>query len=338
MTVNSERYQLIGSLGSPYSRKMRALMRYRRLPFNWILRTPRLQEKIAHVKPALVPILQLPEDGSMHIDSTPLAYLLEDRHPGDRSILPDNPALAFLSHLIEDMADEWVTKAMFHYRWAYPDDADYASHWIADDGFPDSKSEDREAVAKSFGTRQISRMPLVGCTEQNAPAIEASYLHILDLLESHVGQFDFLFGTRPSLGDFGLFGQLITLATDPTPMAIMRARAQRTESWLRQLDDASGIEGDWINTVRDLPKATTGLIEMAGKIYLPFLAANAAAIKKGEETFSLDLMGHNYEQGVFKYQIKCLTDLRNRYQKLDNKAKDQLADLLESSGCLPFLS
>lgn len=331
------RYQLIGSNGSPYSMKLRAIMRYRRLPFDWILRTKRLQDKISGVKPALIPILQLPEDESLHVDSTPLAYMLEERHPAARSIIPDNPALAFLSHLIEDMADEWCTKMMFHYRWAYTGDADYASHWIVDDAFPELKGKARAEMAASFGARQIGRMALVGCTEQNAPAIEASYLHLLDLLESHVGQFDFLFGTRPSLGDFGLFGQLKILATDPTPLSIMRAQAQRTESWIRQLDDASGIEGDWISSADALPDATKGLIKMAGKIYLPFLGANAAAIEKGKTGFSLELMGHAYEQGVFKYQAKCLMDLKSRYQALRAGDRQQLSELLGDAGCLDYL-
>ena len=46
---------------------------------------------------------------------------------------------AFLAHLIEDFADEWLTKAMFHYRWAYDADIQYASLWIADDFFPAQK-------------------------------------------------------------------------------------------------------------------------------------------------------------------------------------------------------
>ena len=98
----------------------------------------------------------------------------------------------------------------------------------------------RDEVAKSFADRQISRMPMVGCTPKNKPVIEESFHRILNLMECHVSMHDFLFGTRPSLGDFGIFGQLKSLSTDPTPLAIMRAEVMKTESWVRQLDDASG--------------------------------------------------------------------------------------------------
>jgi glutathione S-transferase len=330
------RYRLIGSLGSPYSRKMRAIMRYRRLPHDWILRTERNRDQIAHMKPALVPVLQYPDSDQMKNDSTPLAYDLEERH-SERSIIPDDPCHAFLSHLIEDMGDEWLTKAMFHYRWAYAADIDYASHWIADDSFPDQTGDEREAMAKTFGERQVGRMPLVGCTPENAPVIEASYVRLLALLESHVGLHSYLFGTRPALADFGLFGQLIVLATDPTPMALMRKHAQRTEDWLRQLDDASGIDGDWLARQDHLPDATVGILGMAADIYLPFLGANAEAAKTGAKSFSLNIMGMPYTQGTFGYQVKCLTDLRQRFAALTGEPRQRATAILESCGALPYL-
>jgi len=54
----------------------------------------------------------------------------------------------------------------------------------------------------------------------------------------------YLFGSRPTLADFGLFGQLIILATDPTPASEMRRRAPDVLLWLLRLDDASGVEGE----------------------------------------------------------------------------------------------
>lgn len=326
-----DRYTLIGGNASPYSLKMRAHMHYRRLPYDWVLRSEENDHLLEGLRPVLVPVLKLPEDGSLHLDSTRLIYMLEDRHPDDRSVIPDSPAHAFLAHLVEDMADEWVTKMMFHYRWAYDADIHYAARWIADDRSPNASDEEREKFAEFFTERQIGRMPLVGCTPENTPIIEAGFHHILTLLHADVGQYKYLFGTRPSIADFGLYGQLRTLSIDPTPMSIMREEAQRAESWLRQLDDASGIEGDWYG-VGDLPPMTKGMITYCAEIYLPFLAANATAIERGEETFTADLDGKSYSQGVFRYQVKCLGELKARYKALPEEARSVVDDLIGEAG------
>ena len=70
-------YRLIGSNPSPYSVKMRALMRYRRLPFFWEWRSPGNIEETKDVKPQVIPILQYP-DGSFRNDSTFVALDLEE--------------------------------------------------------------------------------------------------------------------------------------------------------------------------------------------------------------------------------------------------------------------
>ena len=335
---SSDRYVVVGQNGSPYSMKLRAVMRYRRLPFDWVLRTERNMGEFAAVKPLLMPMIRFPGETKWRVDSTPIIDALEQRHPGGRSIIPDSPGRAFLACLIEDFADEWLTKAMFHYRWAYDADIQYASFWIADDFFPDQKGDARAAAAQRFAERQIERMPLVGCTPQNAPIIEATYTRTLDLLESHVGLHDHLFGSRPSIADFGLLGQLKTLATDPTPLAIMRERAQRTESWTRQLDDASGLEGEWYPDRVALPEATVGLLRLAAETYLPFLVANAAAIERGDEKFEVKLLGQTYVQAPFGYQRKCLAALRRRFAALNATGPDEIGPLLEETGCLPYFS
>jgi len=130
---------------------------------------------------------------------------------------------------------------------------------------------------------------------------------------------------------------LKTLATDPTPMAVMRRSAMKTESWVRQLDDASGIEGDWLAPGEDLPSATLGLLALAGEYYLPFLLANAAAMERGETTFSLAYPKGPYSQGTFGYQAKCLVDLRRRFGDLCGEAAARTSAVLQQTGCLDAL-
>jgi glutathione S-transferase len=330
----SNHYRLIGNIGSPYSMKMRAIMRYRRIPFLWVNRNQKVSQEIAHVKPPVIPVLQYPEDGSYHVDSTPMAYELERRHPSQRSIIPEDPGLAFLSHVIEDLADEWVTKMMFTYRWWRRPDQEYCSYWLTHMMAVPAKQEDVKQMAEWFTERQVGRMPLVGCTEITRPIIERTFLEVLDILEQNLETSVYLFGSRPALADFGLFGQLYQLCYDPTSQTIMREKAPGVCSWISRLDDASGEDGGvWIDADGPLPTAVMEFLRMTGDVYFPFLLANARAFEQGEETFSLTLRGEYYEQGTFKYQVKCLKWLREEYAGLEGNAKERVDAALKETGC-----
>ena len=327
-------YRLIGNIGSPYSMKMRALMRYRRIPFVWVNRDGKINEEIAHVKPPVIPVLQYPEDRSYHVDSTPMAYELERRHPGGRSIIPEDPGHAFLSRLIEDLADEWVTKMMFVYRWWRKEDQEYCSAWLTHMMAMPAAKEDVKSMSKWFTERQVGRMPLVGCTETTRPIVEKTFLQVLEILEGHLETSVYLFGSRPALADFGLFGQLFQLSIDPTPQSIMREKARGVCAWIDRLDDASGEEeGEWLNPDAPLPPAVKAFLQMAGDVYFPFLLANTGALDKGQETFSVTLLGEPYQQGTFKYQVKCLNWLRKAYAALKGEAKERTDTVLKETGC-----
>ncbi|MCP4753408.1 MAG: glutathione S-transferase [Proteobacteria bacterium] len=330
-------YHIVGDIGSPYSMKMRAILRYRRLPFIWSQLSEKLREEIAHVKPPVIPVIKFPDDGSWHVDSTPMAYELEEKHPGQRSIVPDDAGLAFLSHLIEDLADEWMTKMMYHYRWWREPDQEFCSYWLASSHTGFAPEETVQGIAGFLKERQVDRLALVGSTEITKPIIEESFMEVLDILEHHLRESRFLFGSRPSLADFGIFGQFSQLNHDPTSQGIIRDKSPRFSTWIDQVDDASGLEeGEWIDPKQPLPQGIVRLLKMAGEVYLPFLAANAEALNKGEETFSVALMGRNYQQGSFKYQLKCLKWLREEYSQLQGAPRERVDAVLAETGCLPF--
>ncbi|HEY8947794.1 MAG TPA: glutathione S-transferase N-terminal domain-containing protein [Rhizomicrobium sp.] len=324
-------YTIYGGLGSPYSMKMRAILRYRQLPYVW-KQADGGADIFQHVKAPVIPVIQYP-DGTWHNDSTPMIFELERRHK-ERSIVPIDPAQAFLAYLLEDFADEWGTKAMFHYRWFRERDQKQMSEWLA---FDRLKGKGRDTIlnaAKAFRDRQVGRMPIVGCTPENAPVIEQSARHIMALFEAFVTEELFLFGWRPSLADFGWLGQLSQLAVDPTPQDLMRADYPFTYRWLANLDDASGLKGEWRDPDAPLTSAVSGLLKHAGDVYFPFLLANANAVAKGAETFSVSLLGQIYTQGSFKYQAKCLKELRAAFAQLDTEAKGKITPLLDEAGCL----
>ena len=328
-------YTLYGSLGSPYSMKMRAILRYRRITHIWSHGAIG-QEMAQKQRAPVIPVLEFP-DGHTANDTTPLIYSLEERH-AERSIVPDDPAMAFLAHLIEDFADEWVTKAMFGYRWLEEVDQIQMSRWLAVDAMKGGTLEKINQFADYFRERQVGRMALVGCTRENFTLIENSTRRLLDALEAHVVNEQWLFGSQPSLAEFGLYGQLSQLGTDPTAQEMMRADYPYTFRWLLHVDDASGIEGEWDAPDADLKPVTKTILAEVGRCYVPFLLANAAAAEAGETTFRMEVDGMPYEQGVFKYQLKCLADLRARYAALPDEAKTRIDPVLSEAGCLEFLT
>jgi hypothetical protein len=75
------------------------------------------------------------------------------------------------------------------------------------------------------------------------------------------------------------------------------------------------------------------LLKIAGELYLPFLVANAAALAKGVERLEINVWGMAYALSPFKYQVKCLNLLRDKFAALDAVHRTALRPVLERTGC-----
>ena len=331
--------KLGGGYGSPYSLKMRSVLRYRRIPFTWVPRNSQWDD-LPPVPVQLIPVIAFPDaDGNYPeaaIDSSPLIARLETMF-SDRSLVPTDPVVAFLDYLVEDYGDEWVTKQMYHYRWYYADAIAKAGALLPLDQ-NQQMSDERLAKATDFITqRQISRMALVGSTEQNRPVIERSYERLLDIMQDHLRHHPFLFGARPGRGDFGVFGQLRQLVGwDPESARIAIARAPRVVNWVERTDDLSWwpIDGGngWHGR-NDIADTISPLLHEIGRTYAPFMVANAAAIDAGADEVACTIDGLEYRQGTFVYQRKCLAWLRDEYQQLSGNDRSAVDAILAGTGC-----
>lgn len=334
----ADRIAIVGVPGSPYSRKLRAVLRYRRVPHAWIVQGAPEGRGLPRPRVALLPQLILPgPDGApqAQTDSTPLIRELERLHAG-RAVIPSDPALAFLDALLEDYADEWLTKPMFHYRWAFAADAANAAailpRWVR----PDMPEDQAVAAGATFAARQVSRLGVVGSNAATAPLIEDSYERLLALLDAHLTAHRFVLGGRPAACDFALFGQLTQLtAFDPTPAAIAHRLTPRVVAWVDVVEDLSGLEprdDDWLS--RDALPATLGaLLAEVGRVYAPFLLANADALARGATEVRCTIDGRSWSQRPFPYQGKCLGWLREAYAGLTEPDRSLVDGALAGTGC-----
>lgn len=328
---------LRGAPGSPYTRKMLSVLRYRHIPYRFMIRPHGPIAGLPSPKVELLPTFFLPDaSGTLEavVDSSPIIRRLEREHQG-RSVIPGDPVIGFLDALLEDFADEWLTKAMFHYRWAFEADIAQAAAILPRWSALTADDEKAKALGAMFSKRQIDRLYVVGSNATTGKIIEANYLKFLQRFDAHLNRHPYLMGARPGASDFAVFGQLTQLTHfDPTPSALTLKHAPRVYAWVDLVEDLSGQEADedmWL-TRQTIPDTLKQLLDLVATAYMPLLLANARAINAGEKTMTTEIDGAPWQQEVMPYQAKCLLWLRHAFADLDTEDRKVTMDLLRETG------
>jgi glutathione S-transferase len=325
-------YRIFGSEMSPYSVKVRSYFRYKAIPHAWVPRRADSEDEYRRfARLPIVPTVATPDDEGLQ-DSTPIIEALEAKFP-EPSIHPANPTLNFLSALIEEFGDEWGNKLMFHHRWFADVDAKASAQTLARLSLPWASAEEAAERAEMVLARMSGRGHFVGSSPANAPLITGYLLELIDILEPHLAQRRYLFGGRPSFGDFGLAAQLYETSVDPTGGGLIKARGPAVLDWcLRMIDPRNDGQFETWGT---LEATLEPLLAYIGRYFLPWTDANARALAAGQETFTVDLPGGAYVQPPQKYHAKSLAALRARRAKV---ADPSLEKILVRSGCAPWLT
>ncbi|MAW53310.1 MAG: glutathione S-transferase [Geminicoccus sp.] len=323
---------------------MVALLRYRRIPYavSWAVPSEFCDANgIEKPNPIFEPTFLFNENGKIEArcDSTPLIRRLEEEYAG-RSVLPPDPVLAFIDYLIEDFADEWCTKYMFHYRWAHQADAQNAAQLIPL-GLNVTLAQDTlEARKEWVVTRQVGRLHVVGSNETTTPTIDASFRRFLIAMERRLSDQPFMLGSRPGAGDFALYGQLNQLVGyDPTSRAIAHDVSPRTVAWVDLMRDQGGLEPsdeDWID-LDDQSENLRSLLGEIGRVYAPAQLANAHAVQAGEQDWEAKIDGATWAQRSFPYQAKCLRWTNEKYAALNDGDRDRVDAAIQGSGIKAML-
>ena len=325
-------YRIFGAEMSPYSVKVRSYFRYKAIPHQWILRNAESQaEYEKHAKLPIVPLVVTPQGTGIQ-DSTPIIDKMEMQFPRP-SIHPEGVA-GFISELIEEFGDEWGNKWMFHFRWARDVDQICSAGRIARMRAPKASEAECGAFASQVRARMVDRVWFVGSNSQTAPQIEAGFKDMLTLLDRHLASRPYLFGGRPAYGDFGLWGQLYELWTDPTAGALIEGGAPSVLNWVHRMlwPRAEGAFEAWPELAQTLMPI---LEKQVGEKFMPWTIANEKALAEGKEEFSVKLGDEIWIQKPQRYHARSLSMLRAKYAAMTDKAA--LDPILASTGCLEGL-
>jgi len=329
VNLQEERFQILGGPASPYSLKLRSVFRYRRIPHVWLvpqsgfrgegnLGEGSLDSPLSRADKGVVPVVKYP-NGEYKSDSTPIMLELETLF-SSRSIIPPNPGIAFIAKLIEDMADECMPFPMFYFRWTT--DADWCGRRQMIGWNGALADPELERVSRAFVKRQQSQLGAAAKFPVNE--VQKGIELILEALEANLKESVFFFGTRPSIAEFGLYGQLSQYSVDPHISSILKKHAVRTFQWTQLLDDASGVDGEWVNLEQCL---TDGLLKIVNTLAPYYFSLQDMA----RESCELDDLRDEIRGPG--YRLKCLLSLKRELSDLPENDRNYIEGFLKSSGC-----
>lgn len=325
--------KLYGLRISYYTGKMEGYLRYKEIPHDFVVLNPeRMRLLKAKTGAAQMPAVELP-DGRFLTDTTPMIAWFEEQYPA-HSVVPTDPLMKFVSHLLEDYAEEWLWRPAMHYRWSYKPDRMHLSRKIVDELMANQSGP---AFIKRMFIRRRQHVEYVkrdGVDRTTWDHVESIYLNTLDRLEAVFSTRPYLLGDRPTLGDFGFFASMFRhFSQDPTASEIMRNRAPAVFAWQARLWNAraSSTQGQ---VLAALPDDLHSMLEDIGEAYLPYLNANARAWQAGDERFDPMIQGVQYRSvPVSQYRVWCLEQLQQRAREVPAQEQERLKQLLDARGC-----
>ncbi len=302
----------------------------------------------------LVPFLMTP-DGAVHYDSSGIAgWLDETRTPGLPSLIPEDPALAFICALIDEALDEVGLYLVHHHRWVVSHSDNTAGARLTNEFGSLLLPPLRPLIARRFSARQIRRLPYLFSvahevarrfddgrpqppTRQGFPStqarIECAWDELVDAAAHALERRAYLLGERFTLADAALYGQLNMNMSDPSSERRLRERAPGLRRWLQRIEDGGHAVSEGELSLHDGLKP---LMAWVASCFIPLMRANAdayvrhratgqtrwneAAFNRGEALHEFEWRGAPARTVVKTFQVRVWRDLCAKAQALPSGA------------------
>jgi glutathione S-transferase len=322
---------------SYFSGKMEAYLRYKGIWYTPIeIDAESMDMLVSATGVKKIPAIQT-ADGKWLCDTTPMIQWFEQRYTA-APVLPPDPALAFISLLIEDYGDEWLWRPAMWWRWV-PRASRWALGWrIAESNMPKAPSR---LLGWIFGQRQLKEwLWNDGVTKANADKVRDMLLRELEFLEPLFEVQPFILGSHPSTADFGYFASMFRhFGNDPDSAEVMRRQGPNTYEWLARLwnlrIDKCSSEQEWV-----WPEAYHWgpLLARIAQDYLPYLHQNAVAHQAGQKSFNHRGAAFEFKKTkTTTYRVWCREVLQQRFAALATSDQKRVEDLFAPHGTLKAL-
>mgnify|MGYP000050057418 CR=1 FL=1 len=341
-------HKFYGGPLSLYSGKARAYLDWKGVDYEEILSSTEVYRDIIIPKVGrpVIPVMVTDDDETLQ-DTTLIIDHFENELGGP-SVYPDTPKQHLVALLMEVFGDEWLVIPAMHYRWNYNEEWVYGEFGAV--AAPDASPEEQLVIGRERGQNFKGFCPILGINDETIPAIEASYEALLADLNKHFSEHDYLLGSRPSIGDYGLIGPLYAhLYRDPASGEIRKRLAPKVAEWVeRVVDVQKPLSGEFLAD-DEIPATLLPVLERMMSEQMPFLQTAANMMKTwveadtGEEIpravgmAPFEIEGTSGQRIAPPFSLWMLQRPLDFYRTLDGDAKESVDRLLSNvSGAQTF--
>ncbi|GAB5489361.1 MAG: hypothetical protein Pars2KO_29310 [Parasphingorhabdus sp.] len=332
-------HKFYGGPLSLYSGKARAYLDWKGVDYEEILSSTEVYRDIIipRVGRPVIPVMVTDDDETLQ-DTTLIIDHFEDILGGP-SVYPETPKQRLVALLMEVFGDEWLVIPAMHYRWNYNEEWVYGEFGAV--AAPDASKEEQLVIGRERGQNFKGFCPILGINDDTIPAIEASYEALLADLNTHFSAHDYLLGSRPSIGDYGLIGPLYAhLYRDPASGEIMKRLAPKVAEWVeRMVDVQNPLSGEFLPN-DEIPATLLPVLDRMMNEQMPFLQTTAkmtqawADADTGEDIpravgmAPFEIEGTSGQRIAPPFSLWMFQRPLDYYKNLDGSAKDSVDQLM----------
>lgn len=260
---------------------------------------------------------------------------------------PKTPKQNILSLLFDVIGAEGMLRPCMHYRFNQgEEESDFLTFHFST-VYPE-KDGAKNRIA--FIKREV--LPAWGVRSNTKELIETMHLKTLKTLNAHFSKYPYLFGGKPSIGDFGMIAPLYGhLGRDPVPLSLMQINAPRLFRWVERMNRLEPDIGEFENrstTYLDNDEIPETLIDILKHFAIDFIPESLAAyecvsswlqenkdLPSGTEvsrevgTCKFQVDGVTIDAVAQPFRFYLLKRLQNQFDSLNAKDQEEVRQLLE---------
>ena len=264
---------------SYFSGKTRSYLRYKDIPFvekpiDFYTFSVRAKKK---TNAAVMPIVVTPE-GEWLQDTSYIIDRLEERFP-TAPVIPTTPVQRMASYLMEMWGDEWWLVVAMYTRWCHPENYPLFLHDAGSGLLPYFPRFLQNRFGAKAAKQMRGHLPSLGLVPGQIELIAEWTRNALDLLDTHFAKHPYLFGDKPSIGDFGLIGPMYAhLGRDPWSKRELIDPRRNVRAWVDRMNQPEALSGKFL-PADQIPETLTPIFQLIFREFLPLIEGILAQVK-----------------------------------------------------------